>query len=101
MADYHYSSEIMISINDHGLSRQSTPKLLDIEKAREAMVWRPLKKTQNPSRISGIMRVYCHILKIRHVPKPLDEMFQLPRYWSWFARILNDRRLLVQPIALN
>ena len=51
MADYHYSSEI---INDHGLSRQSTPKLLDIEKAREAMVWRPLKNTQNPSRISGV-----------------------------------------------
>ena len=46
MADYHYSSEIMISINDHGLIRQSTPKLLDIEKVREAMVWRSLEKTQ-------------------------------------------------------
>lgn len=51
------------------------------------------------NRVSGIMRVYFHILKIRPVQKPLYSMFQLPRYWTWFARILNDRRLLAQPIA--
>ena len=51
------------------------------------------------NRVSGIMRVYFHILKIRPAQKPLDHMFQPPRYWTWFARILNDRKLLAQPIA--
>ena len=84
-------------INGHGLIKQNIPKLLDIGKVVEARVWETTKEYSN--RISGIMRVYLHTLKIRPVQKPLYSMFQLLRYWAWFARILNDRRSLAQPIA--
>jgi len=51
------------------------------------------------NRVSAIMRVYFHILKVRPVDKPLHTMFQLPRYWTWFARMTSDTRLLQDPVA--
>ncbi|KAF7364869.1 hypothetical protein MVEN_00357200 [Mycena venus] len=51
------------------------------------------------NRISGIMRVYFHILKIPPQSRPMHPMFQLPRCWTWFARILGDRTLLESPVA--
>ena len=50
------------------------------------------------NRVSSIMRVYFNILKIRP-RQPLDPMFQLPRYWTWFARMVGDPKLLGEPIA--
>ncbi|KAF8629806.1 hypothetical protein AX15_003275 [Amanita polypyramis BW_CC] len=52
------------------------------------------------SRISGIMRVYFHLLKIRPLKGPLPGMFQSPRYWAWFARMLGEQhRILLQTPA--
>ncbi|KIM43766.1 hypothetical protein M413DRAFT_443667 [Hebeloma cylindrosporum] len=51
------------------------------------------------NRVSAIMRVYFHILKIRPTEKPLHPMFQLPRFWTWFARMTSDTRLLQDPVA--
>jgi len=51
------------------------------------------------NRVSAIMRVYFHILKIRPIEKPLHTLFQLPRYWTWFARMTSDTRLLQDPVA--
>ncbi|KAH7915537.1 GLE1-like protein-domain-containing protein [Hygrophoropsis aurantiaca] len=49
-------------------------------------------------RVSGIMRVYFLIL-VAPVQQPLDKMFQLPRLWSYFARMLGDVRLLETAVA--
>lgn len=43
------------------------------------------------TRISGIMRVYFHVLKLRPSKGPLHRMFQVPRYWVWFARMLGGQ----------
>lgn len=45
------------------------------------------------SRMTGMMRVYFHILKAP-VSQPLDRRFETPRYWIWFARIMGERELL-------
>jgi nucleoporin GLE1 len=45
------------------------------------------------SRMTGMMRVYFEILKVP-VRQPLDRMFQMPRYWMWFARMTSQRMLL-------
>jgi nucleoporin GLE1 len=42
--------------------------------------------------MTGMMRVYFEILNIP--VQPLDRMFQMPRYWMWFARITSQRMLL-------
>ncbi|KAF9044255.1 GLE1-like protein-domain-containing protein [Panaeolus papilionaceus] len=53
---------------------------------------------EHSNRISSMLRVYFHILKIP--PKqPQNAYFALPRYWTWFARVLSDFRLLADPIA--
>ncbi|KIJ16218.1 hypothetical protein PAXINDRAFT_168747 [Paxillus involutus ATCC 200175] len=49
-------------------------------------------------RVSGIMRVYFLILAAP-VSTPLDKMFQLPRFWTYFARMMEDERLLGSPVA--
>ncbi|KIL64967.1 hypothetical protein M378DRAFT_553805 [Amanita muscaria Koide BX008] len=53
------------------------------------------------SRIAGIMRVYFHILKFRPMKGPLWAMFQTPRYWVWFSRMVGGqhRALLESPAA--
>ncbi|KAJ7256808.1 GLE1-like protein-domain-containing protein [Mycena haematopus] len=51
------------------------------------------------NRVSGIMRVYFHILKIPPQTRPMHSMFQLPRCWTWVSRMLCDRALLESPVA--
>ncbi|KAG2360566.1 GLE1-like protein-domain-containing protein [Suillus spraguei] len=34
-----------------------------------------------------------------HVMRPLDRMFQLPRFWTYFARMIGDERLLETAVA--
>jgi nucleoporin GLE1 len=50
------------------------------------------------TRVAGLMRVYFAILRTP-VVKPLHRMFQLPRYWIWFARIMAQVGLLETAIA--
>ena len=50
------------------------------------------------TRISGIMRVYFLVMAAP-VARPLDNMFRLPRYWTYFARMMNDERLLSTAVA--
>lgn len=50
------------------------------------------------TRISGMMRVYFLVMAAP-VAKPLDNMFRLPRYWTYFARMMNDERLLSTAVA--
>jgi nucleoporin GLE1 len=53
------------------------------------------------TRIAGIMRIYFYILKIRPPRGPLWPVFQTPRCWVWFARIVGEqhRALLESPAA--
>ena len=53
---------------------------------------------EHMNRIAGIMRVYTTIL-FAQTPKPLDTLYRLPRYWTWFARILSEPVLLQSPVA--
>ena len=50
------------------------------------------------TRVSGMMRVYFLVMTAP-VAKPLDNMFRLPRYWTYFARMINDERLLSTAVA--
>lgn len=61
------------------------------EKQRESM-------SDHIMRVSGMMRVYFLVLTAP-VPQPLDKMFQLPRFWTYFARMMGDERLLETPVA--
>lgn len=60
--------------------------------AREPMV-------EYMNRVAGDMRLYFHILKIPPQTRPMHPMFQLPRCWTWFARIMADYPLLETPVA--
>ncbi|KAJ3554600.1 hypothetical protein NP233_g12387 [Leucocoprinus birnbaumii] len=51
------------------------------------------------SRVAGIMRVYFSILKIVPARGPLKPSYQLPKYWTWFARLLGERALMESPVA--
>ncbi|KAJ6504636.1 GLE1-like protein-domain-containing protein [Mycena vitilis] len=51
------------------------------------------------NRVAGLMRLYFHILRIPPQTRPMHHMFQLPRCWTWFARILSDFSLLESPVA--
>lgn len=50
------------------------------------------------ARVAGVMRVYFCILQIPP-ERPIKTMFQLPRYWTWFARLLSETRLLESVVA--
>ncbi|KAI9566072.1 GLE1-like protein-domain-containing protein [Boletus coccyginus] len=50
------------------------------------------------TRICGMMRVYFLVM-VAPVANPLDNMFRLPRYWTYFARMMNDERLLSTAVA--
>ncbi|KAF8548731.1 hypothetical protein OG21DRAFT_1516002 [Imleria badia] len=50
------------------------------------------------TRIAGMMRVYFLVMAAP-VAKPLDNMFRLPRYWTYFSRMMNDERLLSTAVA--
>lgn len=50
------------------------------------------KETQSDyvTRVAGIMRVYFLVLMgVGGLDKPLGKMWQTPRYWSYFARMLG------------
>ncbi|THG95195.1 hypothetical protein EW026_g6411 [Hermanssonia centrifuga] len=49
-------------------------------------------------RVSGMMRVYFHVLSAP-VAEPLDARFRLPRYWTYFARMLSSPQLLETSVA--
>lgn len=51
------------------------------------------------ARVAGVMRVYFHVLKIVPRQRPLHRFFQFPRCWTWFARLMGDKRLLETPVA--
>ncbi|KAJ6504632.1 GLE1-like protein [Mycena vitilis] len=51
------------------------------------------------NRVAGLMRLYFHILRIPPQTRPMHPMFQLPRFWLWFVRILNTHSLLESPVA--
>lgn len=50
------------------------------------------------SRISGVMRVYFHIISTP-TDQPLDPVVRLPRYWTFFSRMLRDVQMLDSPVA--
>lgn len=50
------------------------------------------------SRVSGLMRVYFHVL-VFPVEQPLDPIMRLPRFWTFFSRMLKDPQLLESPVA--
>ncbi|KAI0929417.1 hypothetical protein AcW1_009921 [Taiwanofungus camphoratus] len=50
------------------------------------------------TRVSGMMRVYFHIL-CAPVSRPLDPIFRLPRYWTYFSRMLLQPQLLQTSVA--
>ncbi|GBE84307.1 hypothetical protein SCP_0602850 [Sparassis crispa] len=50
------------------------------------------------ARVSGIMRVFFHIL-CTTPENALDTVYRLPRYWAYFARMLQQPKLLESPIA--
>lgn len=51
------------------------------------------------ARVAGSMRIYFSVLKIVPTRGPLKTSFQLPRYWTWFARMLGERALLESAVA--
>lgn len=53
------------------------------------------------ARVAGIMRVYFSILKIVPTRGPLKPSYQLPRYWTWFARLLGERALMESAVAAH
>ncbi|KAF9458130.1 GLE1-like protein-domain-containing protein [Collybia nuda] len=67
---------------------------------RKSQIGEGLETTgEYTARISGIMRLYFHILKIEPTYRPLHPMFQLPRYWVWVSRLMDERGLLETAIA--
>ncbi|KAI0659174.1 GLE1-like protein-domain-containing protein [Cubamyces menziesii] len=50
------------------------------------------------SRVSGMMRVYFQIL-VTPVNQPLDPVVRLPRYWTFFSRMLKEPQLLDSSVA--
>ncbi|KAL4063803.1 GLE1-like protein-domain-containing protein [Scleroderma yunnanense] len=62
------------------------------------------------TRVAGIMRVYFLVLGMSAAPAPglatgtsqvgrAQKLFQLPHFWSYFARMLGDERLLETAVA--
>jgi nucleoporin GLE1 len=50
------------------------------------------------TRIGAIIRVYFAILHAQ-VGQPLARMFQRPRFWAYFSRMVSQPRLLASPVA--
>ncbi|KAF5390965.1 hypothetical protein D9757_004010 [Collybiopsis confluens] len=56
-------------------------------------------QTEYKDRVKGVMRLYFSVLKIVPMKGPMKRMFQLPRYWTWMARLLGLRSLLATPVG--
>lgn len=67
---------------------------------RKALGYRDAEETlaEYTSRVTGMMRVYFQILAIP-VDQPLDPIVRLPRYWTFFSRILKDPQMLESPVV--
>ncbi|KDQ53898.1 hypothetical protein JAAARDRAFT_416034 [Jaapia argillacea MUCL 33604] len=73
-------------------------KFTDAER-RKALGYREEEsRVEYGNRLSGIMRLYFLIL-FANVQSPLDKMFQMQRYWVWFARMLGEGQLLDSSVA--
>ncbi|KAI0360699.1 hypothetical protein OH77DRAFT_1392585 [Trametes cingulata] len=70
------------------------------EARRKALGYRGEDETlaEYTSRVSGVMRVYFQIL-VTPVNRPLDPIVRLPRYWTFFSRMLKDPQLLDSSVA--
>ena len=70
------------------------------ETRRKVLGYRDAEETtaEYTSRVSGMMRVYFHIL-VAPVNQPLDPLVRLPRYWTFFSRMLKEPQLLESPVA--
>lgn len=44
-------------------------------------------------RVTGILRVYFHIMSAP-VSQPLDPRYRMPRFWTWFSRMMSEPQLL-------
>ncbi|KIK57362.1 hypothetical protein GYMLUDRAFT_229237 [Collybiopsis luxurians FD-317 M1] len=56
-------------------------------------------QTEYTDRVRGVIRLYFSVLKIVPMKAPLKKMFQLPRYWTWMARLLGYRTLLATSVG--
>ncbi|KAJ4478657.1 GLE1-like protein-domain-containing protein [Lentinula edodes] len=56
-------------------------------------------QSQYTDRVKGVMRLYFSVLKITPKKAPLKKMFQLPRYWTWMARLLGSKTLLATAVG--
>jgi len=71
----------------------------DAEQRRKVLGYRPEEALSDYTlRVTGIMRVYFHIVCMP-VAQPLDPVFRLTRYWTYFARILASPQLLQSSVA--
>ncbi|TFK50353.1 hypothetical protein OE88DRAFT_1660673 [Heliocybe sulcata] len=69
------------------------------ETRRKAMGFRAGETQQEfNARLGGIMRVYFAVL-FAPVQSPLDRMFQLPRFWTYFVRTMNTPHLIPSPVS--
>lgn len=50
------------------------------------------------TRVTGVMRLYFHIMSAP-VNQPLDPRYRLPRFWTYFSRMLSEPHLLQTHIA--
>ena len=51
------------------------------------------------ARVTGLMRVYFHVLCADAGAAPLEPVFRLPRMWTYFARMLAEPALLKSSVA--
>ncbi|KAI0336994.1 hypothetical protein BDW22DRAFT_1340666 [Trametopsis cervina] len=66
---------------------------------RKALGYRADESASDYSnRVAGIMRVYFHVVHAQ-VDKVIDARFRLPRYWTFFARMLAQPPLLEAPVG--
>ncbi len=78
-------------------NREERLKVMGLRKNGDGNVFE--SESDFTSRVAGIMRIYFSVLKIVPQRGPLKPMFQLPRYWTWFARLLGERALLETAVA--
>ena len=67
---------------------------------RKALGYRNAEETlaEYTSRISGMMRVYFHVLTAS-VNQPLDPVMRISRIWTFFTRMLQEPQLLESSVA--
>ncbi|ESK91667.1 poly + mrna-nucleus export-related protein [Moniliophthora roreri MCA 2997] len=70
-------------------------KWKDVAERRKVMGYKEDEgASEYMDRVSGVMRLYFAILKIIPTRKPLKGMWQMPRVWTWIARLTSNKALL-------